>query len=60
MSRSPPNLFVVEEIMVGDLATHIHRRGAGAPPLTLLQALRLSLDVIRGLVYLHDLDIIHR
>ena len=55
----PPNLFVVCELMVGDLATHIHRRG-NAPPLTLELVLILALDIIRGLVYLHSLDIIHR
>ena len=46
---SPPNLFVVEEIMVGDLASHVHRRG-GAPPLTLQQVMHLALDIIKGLV----------
>ena len=46
---SPPNLFVVEEIMVGDLAAHVHRRG-GAPPLTLQQVMHLALDIIKGLV----------
>ncbi len=45
---SPPNLFVVEEIMVGDLASHIHRRGAS--PLMLPMALALALDIIKGLV----------
>ena len=44
----PPNLFVVEELMVGDLATHIHRRGAAR--LLLPDALKLALDVVRGLV----------
>ena len=48
---SPPNLFVVEEIMVGDLASHVHRRGApGAAPLTLPQIIKLALDIIRGMV----------
>ena len=48
---SPPNLFVVEEIMVGDLASHIHRRDkTGQGPLTLQLVLALALDIIRGLV----------
>ena len=48
---SPPNLFVVEEIMVGDLASHIHRREkTGQGPLTLQMVLELALDIIRGLV----------
>jgi mitogen-activated protein kinase kinase kinase 7 len=45
---SPPNLFVVEEIMVGDLAAHVHRR-AGIP-WTLGMALTSAIDIIRGLV----------
>ena len=45
---SPPNLFVVEEIMIGDLAAHIHKRNG--VPLTLRMALDLALDIIRGLV----------
>ncbi|KAG1670201.1 hypothetical protein FOA52_014977 [Chlamydomonas sp. UWO 241] len=59
---SPPNLFVVSELMVGDLCTHIHRRGVGKAPaqLSLTAVLSLALDIIRGLVYLHSLDIIHR
>eukprot|EP00798_Chlamydomonas_sp_ICE-L_P012514 gene12514-15727_t len=57
---TPPNLFVVEELMEGDLASHIHRRGPGALQLSLLDALNLAMDIVRGLVYLHDLDIIHR
>ena len=44
----PPNLFVVEELMVGDLATHIHRRGAAQ--LSLPDELKLALDIVRGLV----------
>lgn len=69
----PPNLFVVEEIMVGDLATFIHRRppaqstaggerGASEakPLLSLQRVITLALHIIRGLVYLHQLDIIHR
>ena len=46
---SPPNLFVVEEIMVGDLVAHVHHRGA-APPLQLRQVVNLALDIVRGLV----------
>ena len=45
---SPPNLFVVEEIMVNDLAAHVHRR-SGAP-WTLKMALTSALDIIKGLV----------
>lgn len=55
----PPNLFVVSELMVGDLASHIHRR-KNPTPLTLSEVVALALDIIRGLVYLHGLDIIHR
>eukprot|EP00798_Chlamydomonas_sp_ICE-L_P017435 gene17435-23739_t len=55
---TPPNLFVVEELMESDLANHIHRRGA--QQLSLPAALALALDVVQGLVYLHELDIIHR
>ena len=51
-SMSPPNLFVVEEIMVGDLATHIHKRNGA--PLTLRMALVLAHDIIRGLVRSHS------
>ncbi len=47
---SQPNIFVVEELMAGDLASHIHRRRAGMPPLSLLSALKIALDVIHGLV----------
>ncbi|KAG1661182.1 hypothetical protein FOA52_005987 [Chlamydomonas sp. UWO 241] len=56
----PPNLFVVSELMVGDLGTHIHRRPVSAGPLTLPMVLRIAADIVRGLVYLHALDIIHR
>ena len=46
---SPPNLFVVEEIMVGDLAGHVHRRAPG-DSLTLAQVIKLALDFVRGMV----------
>ncbi|GAX74957.1 hypothetical protein CEUSTIGMA_g2403.t1 [Chlamydomonas eustigma] len=55
---SPPNLFVVEELMAGDLSAVIHRRKA--QPLSIDTVLKISLDIIAGLVYLHDLDIVHR
>ncbi|KAG1679812.1 hypothetical protein FOA52_012724 [Chlamydomonas sp. UWO 241] len=59
-SMRPPDLFVVSELMVGDLCTHIHRRPESAGPLTLPMVLRVAADVVRGLVYLHALDIVHR
>jgi mitogen-activated protein kinase kinase kinase 7 len=45
---SPPNLFVVEELMVGDLSAVIHRRKS--EPLPLETVLRISLNIIAGLV----------
>ena len=44
----PPKLFVVEEIAVGDLTAHIHKRNGGA--LTLKEILKIALDIIDGLV----------
>ncbi len=46
----PPNLFVVEELMERDLASSIHRRGEGEPPLPLSAALKTALDIAKGLV----------
>ena len=48
---TPPNLFVVAELMVGDLSSHIHKREENQQPrLTLSQSLTLALHIIRGLV----------
>ena len=57
---TPPNLFVVAELMACDLSTHIHKRDENQPHLTFLQLMDLALQIINGLIYLHDLDIIHR
>ncbi|GAX74956.1 hypothetical protein CEUSTIGMA_g2402.t1 [Chlamydomonas eustigma] len=54
-----PNLFVVSELMSGDLTSMLYRR-EGQPPLTLQESLHIAIDILRGLAYLHDLDIIHR
>ena len=45
----PPRLFVVEEIAVGDLAAHIHKRQGGGA-MALKEIISIALDVIRGLV----------
>ena len=47
---TPPNLFVVAELMVGDLSSHIHRREEDQERLTLAESLGLALHIIRGLV----------
>ena len=51
---TPPNLFVVAELMVGDLSDKIHAKTKDASGATqgmsLRQALSKALDVIRGLV----------
>ena len=58
---TPPNLFVVAELMSGDLSDRIHpyrdrgefdrtSLGATSRSLTLRQALLFALDIIRGLV----------
>ncbi len=52
----PPRMFIVEELMAGTLSATIH----GARRLSLHRALRVSLDIARGLAYLHGLGIVHR
>ena len=47
---TPPNLFVVAELMNGDLNSFIHKRGPSSPPLTLRSVLGIALDVVKGLV----------
>ena len=44
----PPKLFVVEEIAVGDLTAHIHKRSGGS--LTLKEILTIARDLAYGLV----------
>ena len=55
---TPPNLFVVAELMTCDLSSYIHKREDQR--LLFSQLLELAHHIICGLVYLHDLDIIHR
>jgi hypothetical protein len=56
---TPPNLFVVSELMVGDLSNRIHSKEDGnqsdttsgsVPAMNLRQALLAALDIIRALV----------
>ena len=59
---TPPNLFVVSELMAGDLSNKIHSREddaaiASAPAIDLRQALVIALDIIRGLVRLSSLSL---
>ena len=49
---TPPNLFVVEELLAGDLSAHIHRRGPGSPPLDLSMSLGIAINISAGLVSL--------
>ena len=49
---TPPNLFVVEELLAGDLSAHIHRRGPGSPPLDLSMSLGIAINIAAGLVSL--------
>ncbi len=44
----PPVLFMVSELMVGDLSSHLH--GKRRKPLPLYAALCIAMDVIKGLV----------
>eukprot|EP00798_Chlamydomonas_sp_ICE-L_P022409 gene22409-29521_t len=55
----PPTRFLVEELCERPLSIHVHRRGSNRP-LPMVQVFKLSLDIVRGLAYLHSLDIIHR
>ena len=47
---TPPNLFVVSELLMEDLSSLIHKPEPGAPPMSLSRALGIALDVIQGLV----------
>ena len=47
---TPPNLFVVVELMACDLSSRIHRREEDPSRLTLSQALTLALHIAKGLV----------
>jgi serine/threonine protein kinase len=55
---NPPNLFMVIELMSGDLASFVHCKAdaiasasmAQQPPYSLATALRIALDVITGVV----------
>ena len=47
---TPPNIFVVAELMEGDLNNLIHPKDRGAKCMTLQKSLAVALDVIRGLV----------
>ena len=49
-SMTPPNLFVVAELMNGDLNSFIHKRGPNSTPLTLRSVLSIALDIVKGLV----------
>ena len=51
-----PNLFVVMELMSKDLASYIHRRGEGAAPLHLFEAITIALDITKGLVRIQIID----
>ena len=58
---TPPNLFVVAELMVGDLSDKIHSMGVEsesgpALSMTLSQALLTAMDIIRGLVSWSAID----
>lgn len=55
---TPPNMFVVEELLSADLVALIHRRGT-APKLTLDRALAIALDIINGLVSLGSVPLCH-
>ncbi|GMH40072.1 hypothetical protein BSKO_07976 [Bryopsis sp. KO-2023] len=52
-----PNLCILFEYMAGG-SVHDHLRKVG--PLRLAETLKLSLDVSRGMDYLHQMKIIHR
>ena len=59
---TPPNLFVVSELMAGDLSDKIHSRwdDGGAGPIKVMdlrQALIIAMDIIRGLVRLSSLSL---
>ena len=50
---TPPNIFVVTELMAGDLSDRIHNAAGSAEaavPMDLRQALTTALDIIKGLV----------
>ena len=50
---TPPNIFVVTELMAGDLSDRIHNAAGSAEaavPMDLRQALMTALDIIKGLV----------
>eukprot|EP00798_Chlamydomonas_sp_ICE-L_P017233 gene17233-23556_t len=55
--QRPPRVFIVEELMCSTLCTAIHKSSGG---LSLAQVLKLSLDITRGLVYLHECNVVHR
>ncbi len=56
----PPRVFVVQELMSGTLATLLHNEQQGVACLPLPSALKLMLDVARGLQYLHSMSVVHR
>ncbi|KAG2501064.1 hypothetical protein HYH03_000883 [Edaphochlamys debaryana] len=63
---APPNVCIVEELAAGGSLhgrLHARRRATGAkiyPPMSLIQVLRLGLDVAGAMAYLHSLNVVHR
>ena len=55
---TPPNRFVVEELLLGDLTDLIHKRGTGQK-LAMDRVLAIALDVIHGLVSLEECVWVH-
>ena len=52
--------FLVMELMEGDLSQAIDRRWRSTGPFSISVALDIMLQIVEGMIYLHEQDIMHR
>jgi len=59
--RPDPEIFLVQELLVGSVGDLMYGKNERPPrKLPLLTVLQIGVDILKGLLYLHNLKIVHR